>query len=244
MIHVPPGGPNVVGATGGSGTRVVARVMRAGGMFIGRDLNRSDDAVAFGAFSDAWINRYLTGEAQLEEMNAELERLVSRHLEDRRGETSWGWKEPRSIYLLPFLHAELPSLRFLHVVRDGRDMAFSANQQQPRKHGAALLGEEVAGSPEAAIAVWAEVNTAAADYGGRELGPAYARLRFEDLCADPPAGVERILAFFGLEADAAKLARKEVKPPDSLGRWRREDPDEIERLERTAGAALERFGYR
>ena len=40
----------------------------------------------------------------------------------------WGWKEPRSIYLLSFLHRHLPALRFLHVVRDGRDMALSKNQ--------------------------------------------------------------------------------------------------------------------
>ena len=50
----------------------------------------------------------------------------------------WGWKEPRSIYLLPFFHQQLPALRFLHVVRDGRDMALSANQNQLRKHGNGL----------------------------------------------------------------------------------------------------------
>ena len=51
-------GPGVTGATGGSGTRVVARVMRRGGMFIGTDLNVSEDALDFAAFSDRWIDRY------------------------------------------------------------------------------------------------------------------------------------------------------------------------------------------
>ena len=32
-------GPNVIGATGGSGTRVVARIVRHGGMFIGTNAN-------------------------------------------------------------------------------------------------------------------------------------------------------------------------------------------------------------
>ena len=60
--------------------------------------------------------------------------LVRTHLADLpRSATAWGWKEPRSIYLVPFLDAAMPSLRFLHFVRDGRDMAFSENQNQLRQ---------------------------------------------------------------------------------------------------------------
>ena len=246
-IRVPPGGPNVVGATGGSGTRVVARVLRAGGMFIGKHLNRSDDAVAFGAFSDEWINRYLTreDEAVLAPMRDALERLIAEHLADRRKELHWGWKEPRSIYLLPFLRETMPGLRFLHVVRDGRDMAFSSTQQQPTKHGEAMLGvgDDLPTEPERAIALWATVNGRAADFGETVLGSAYARIRFEDLCTAPEPTVRQLLDFFDLEGDAGRLARKEVKPPSSLGRWQHEDPAVVERLEAIGGEALERLGY-
>ena len=75
------------------------------------------------------------------EAAAELRALVARQHAEADGRP-WGWKEPRSVYLLPFLAAELPGLRFLHVVRDGRDMAFSENQVQLRKHGDAVLGRE------------------------------------------------------------------------------------------------------
>ena len=34
----------------------------------------------------------------------------------------------------------MPKLRFVHWMRDGRDMAFSENQQQLRKHGETVLG--------------------------------------------------------------------------------------------------------
>jgi hypothetical protein len=245
-LDVPPGGPGVIGATGGSGTRVVARIVRAGGMFIGKRLNRSDDAVDFGAYSDEWINRYVTrtGDAVLAPMTDALERLLAEHLAGRRKEPKWGWKEPRSIYLLPFLHDVMPSLRFLHVIRDGRDMAFSSNQQQPAKHGDAALGtDDGASDAERSIALWAHVNTQAAEYGEQVLGPAYTRLRYEDLCTEPEPAIRQVLAFFDLEADPGKLARKEVKPPSSLGRWRDADPGVIARLETTAGDALVRFGY-
>ena len=40
-------GPYVIGATGGSGTRVTARIVRAAGVYIGTELNPYEDAVAF-----------------------------------------------------------------------------------------------------------------------------------------------------------------------------------------------------
>src|SRR5262249_10334108 len=135
--------------TGGSGTRVFARIVRRGGMYIGARLNESEDAVDFGDFSDRWINqfadvrRYPVAVSLVEQMRGELDALLHVHLAMLGGEArAWGWKEPRSIYLLPFFHEAFPNVRFLHVVRDGRDMAYSGNQNQLRKHGAALLTHE------------------------------------------------------------------------------------------------------
>ena len=165
----------MIGATGGSGTRVVARIVRAGGMYIGRNLNRYEDALDFGYYSDRWINRYLASgregpdAALAEEMASDLRSVVADHCAGLPAETiRWGWKEPRSIYLLPFLREQLPTLRFLHFVRDGRDMAFSDNQKQLRKHGpAALAGRLSWRQPVRSIALWSRVNQSAADYGER-----------------------------------------------------------------------------
>jgi len=229
--------PGVIGATGGSGTRVVARIVQQGGMFVGSDLNRSLDALDFAAFFDRWVGRELAPGAA-----AELRALVARQHEEADGRP-WGWKEPRSVYLLPFLAAELPGLRFLHVVRDGRDMAFSENQTQLRKHGDAVLGASDEPDELRSIALWREVNLQAADFGERELGDRYLRLRFEDLCAEPGARVAEVLAFFGLEGDAERIAADEVRAPESIGRWREADPETVRALEERAGDALRRFGY-
>ncbi|HTS73383.1 MAG TPA: glycosyltransferase [Gaiellaceae bacterium] len=229
--------PGVIGATGGSGTRVVARIVQQGGMFVGSDLNRSLDALDFAAFFDRWVGRELAPGAA-----AELRALVARQHEEADGRP-WGWKEPRSVYLLPFLAAELPGLRFLHVVRDGRDMAFSENQTQLRKHGDAVLGASDEPDELRSIALWREVNLQAADFGERELGDRYLRLRFEDLCAEPGARVAEVLAFFGLEGDAERIAADEVRAPESIGRWREADPETVRALEERAGDALRHFGY-
>jgi hypothetical protein len=236
-------GPGVIGATGGSGTRVVARAVRSAGMFIGTDLNRSEDALDFAGFSDRWVDTVARGERP-PELVGELRALVARQWRSRPdGSRAWGWKEPRSLYLVDVLEDELPGLRFLHVVRDGRDMAFSENQVQLRKHGDAVLGRGE-GEAEAvrSIRLWCEVNLRAADVGER-LGGRYLRIRFEDLCAEPEPVLARIFDFFGLEGDVERIAAEEVSAPPTLGRWRSQDPATLRALQSEAGEALSGLGY-
>jgi hypothetical protein len=242
-------GPNVVGATGGSGTRVVARILRDGGMFTGDKLNPYEDAVEFGFYSDRWIDSYFTSGGDLadgvrEEMTADLRAVLADHLSGLPAESvAWGWKEPRSIYLLRFWNETMPDVRFLHFVRDGRDLAFSENQNQLKTHGKAVLGDELrkAKTPVRSIALWNRVNAQAADYGERELGERYLRVRFEDLCAEPGPVVTSIYDFFGLEGDAAAIGEAAVRPPETLGRWRSHKL--ADELTRTGEATLGRFGY-
>lgn len=243
--------PNIIGATGGSGTRVVARIVRAGGMFTGTRLNESDDAIDFGKFSDRWINTFLRDEATARagvtesRMKRGLDSILAAHCASLSPGQTWGWKEPRSIFLLSFYHRLFPSLKFLHVVRDGRDMAFSKNQNQLRRHGRAVLEwrERLKSQPVRSIALWSRVNLAAAEYGENHLRENYLRVRFEDLCRAPVESTERILRFFDLTGDAAMIARQEVAPPASLGRWRTRSADERRKLNHTGARALGKFGY-
>jgi hypothetical protein len=247
-------GPYIIGATGGSGTRVAARIIRHGGVCPGTNLNLSEDAMDFGAFSDRWINRFVKahGEQRAQALEREMKKDLESVLEQHRGRQArrdhlspWGWKEPRSIYLLPFWQRQFPSLKFLHMVRDGRDMAFSSNQQQLTKHGRALLNwrERLMSRPSRSMLLWSRINTMAADYASQHLPGQYLLVRFEDLCAEPEREIRRIIEFFELAGDAAEIARKEVAPPVSLGRWRAQHPATVSKLERMGEEALKRFGY-
>ena len=42
----------------------------------------------------------------------------------------WGWKEPNTYISLPELATVFPDLKYIHVIRNGLDMAFSKNVQQ------------------------------------------------------------------------------------------------------------------
>jgi len=244
-------GPGIIGATGGSGTRVLARIVRAGGMFIGTNLNDYQDALDFGLFSDRWIDRVCGGNGELDAttrtaMLAELEDIVQRHCADSPSDMrTWGWKEPRSIYLLPFFAAAMPTTRFVHFIRDGRDMAFSDNQTQLIKHGDAVLEPRLRKlqKPAKSIGLWNLVNLRAVEYAEAAMPDRYLRVRFEDLCADPEGTARLVYEFLGLEGDPGDLARAEVSPPATLGRWRNEKPATVRELEQIAEPALTRFGY-
>ncbi len=244
--------PKVIGATGGSGTRVVGRIVRAGGMYIGTNLNDYQDALDLGGYSDRWINQFVSGghlaglsEDVRADMVADLADALEAHRRDLPDDAiAWGWKEPRSIYLLPFFNSVMPKLRFVHWMRDGRDMAFSENQQQLRKHGQTVLGPKRIGrmKPGRSIALWTTVNTWAADFGEQQMPGRYLRVRFEDLCTQPVETVQRLYDFFELEGDVEEAAA-EVRPPSTLGRWRKEPAKTLAELQGIASPALERFGY-
>ena len=246
--------PIVIGATGGSGTRVLAQILEQAGVFIGADLNRALDAKPLTVFFDLWINLYAARDTVLNQDEAEcllapMARSLTTALTDHWSGADaagrvWGWKAGRSIYLLPFLHSRFPRLRFVHLVRDGRDMAFSDNQAQLSKHGPTFLdqAERQFGVPIQSIILWNRVNLAAAAYGERELHDQYLRIRFEDLCTDPQAAVGRLLEFGGLAGDVQELAAL-VQPPATIGRWREQRPRLAQQVQRFGKKGLRRFGY-
>jgi hypothetical protein len=240
--------PWVIGATGGSGTRVVARIVRECGVFMGENLNPAGDSLELSKFVDKWVPMYSGRSGDTPNratMERDFEQAIGEHLApflDRS--RPWGWKSPPSMYLVPFLHQQFPRLRFLHLVRDGRDMAFSVNQNQLRKYGPAILSEEENrwSLPVRSVALWSRANLQAAVYGEKTLKDCYRRIRFEDLCYEPVATVARILEFFELDGNVSALAEL-PSAPVSIGRWRDQDSDLLESVQEVGHEALRAFGY-
>lgn len=248
--------PIVVGATGGSGTRVVGGLLANAGVFMGVRLNGAGDAMDFEPFLDDIINPTLEHTRSLsyelsglpspfrDKTVSRLREIVERYRADRpTNRPAWGWKNGRSMFILPFISEACPGFRFVHLIRDGRDMALSSNRNQPRKHYAALFGRPFTNpDPVAAIELWARANLEVAAWGETSLGERYLRVRFEELCERPAWTVEGLLGKLSLRADATRAANGIIKPT-SIGRWRKEDERLIEKLNGTARVALEEFGY-
>jgi Sulfotransferase family len=245
--------PVLIVGTGGSGTRVVARLVERMGVFLGKRLNAAHDAEA--------MTRYLeTCRSEIPRLwraPGDVPRWMTRELVDallrqRRGiphpRAPWGLKNPRAMFYLPHLHRVCPGLRLIHVVRDGRDMAFSTNRYQLDVLGdvySLALRTRLADAPVPvrAIALWSEINCAVARWGEATLGGRYLRLRFGDLCAAPVATIEQIAGFLALPRGAARPLLADVEPPPSIGRWREQDPVLLARVLAEGEPGLRAFGY-
>ncbi len=246
--------PVVIGAVGGSGTRVVARIAQASGCFLGGNRNESEDAIDLMEFYDRWINRYLLVEntpiprQEQELMDRELDSSIAKLRSSIASEnSSWGWKNPRSILMLPYFHERFTGMKFIHILRDGRDMAISSNQEQLRRHGPAVLRDYAVNAPQAvrSAAYWARVNETAANYGRLRMGQDYLMIKYETLCHRPKESVLEILEFLGGNSrDADEIAARYVAPSQTTGRWSSlNEPSLVSAVQAELVSALQRFGY-
>jgi hypothetical protein len=208
----------------------------------------------FVEFYDRWINRYLVRDqvplCQEEEelMGKDFLACVARH---RLGipayDAPWGWKEPRSHYLLPFFHAKYPDMKLIHVVRDGRDMAFSSNQNQLRKHSGAILDPSLRKAPQPvqAASLWAKTNLAAASYGERKMPERYIMIQYERLCVAPLETAKALTDFLGCSDVDLHSVVVGISLPESIGRWHKTgDQSLLSAVQAQADEALGKFGYR
>jgi len=252
--------PLIIAGTGGSGTRVARQALSCCGLFLGAHLNRSGDAMAFEPWLDEFIDPVLTITHGLDYRPEALpEALHERALEDLRQRVQaylaelpqpgapWGLKNPRAMYLLPLWAELFPDLRFLHLVRDGRDMALSENQRQVQKHFLALFGHPPPEHlPTASLELWAKVNRETRQWGERHLGDHYRVLHFEELCRRPREMIAELCAFAGLpppQGEQLEAAVAVVLPLASSGRWRSADDYSKEVFRRLGRDALTLFGY-
>jgi hypothetical protein len=249
--------PIVIGGTGGSGTRLVQSILVNAGVFMGHHLNAVGDALDFVGALDRFINPIVThtrslnyrpadlpadlGQSAISELGAAARRIAA---DCPWAASQWGWKNPRSMFVLPILHEIYHQLRFIHVLRDGRDMAFSSNQNQPQQHYAALFDEApTAITFEDALRFWAKANCEVSSWGLNNLGDRYLILRLEDICDQPEPQIRRLLQWLDLPDRNASALRALVATPKSMGRWRQRDASVKATLDQIGGGALRYFGY-
>jgi hypothetical protein len=248
-------GPIVIGGSGGSGTRALAEFLYRNGVDMPKERNTAFDCVQFTEFLRRWMDPILAVTRGLdyrfddlpEEMRGAIADDLAATLASmraslrRQNRSRWGWKCPRNVVVLPVLAALVPDVVFVHLVRDGRDMLLSENQNQARRFFGVLIGGHYGVDPgQASAATWAKINTEVARFGEAVLGPRYLRVRYEDLCAASPA--ERKVLLLRL-----KLRRRVLdgvfEASTGTGRWRSLTAWRLRPLHRLLAPALLRFGY-
>jgi len=156
----------------------------------------------------------------------------------------WGWKEPNSHIYLEHLARRFPRMRYIHVMRHGLDMAYSANQAQLRNWGSLYgIEHDSGGSPAArALQFWIRSNQVAMRKAEQLLGARFLVVRFDDLCDRPRAEIRRLCDFVGVTVNEEELDRLAAlpQPPASRGRYRDRD---LANFDDASIAAVEALGF-
>ncbi|TDG15112.1 hypothetical protein E2F43_02425 [Seongchinamella unica] len=152
------------------------------------------------------------------------ESLLAAPLRNRRDE-HWGWKEPNSHVLLPQLDRCFPQMKFVYVMRNGLDMAFSDNHNQLQYFwGDLMLEGDTSPTPRNLLRYWIASHKRMQGFRQR-LGHRLHFLSFDRLCLDPEGELEALREFAGIQISKkvmAQLADK-VSPPATMGRFRNHD---------------------
>ena len=125
---------------------------------------------------------------------AELVDSVFRGCGNLQGKPRWGDKTPKYIDEVRRLSVLFPGAKFVHVIRDGRDVCMSLR-------GFRWQGESIYSIGE----YWRDVINAG-KRAERLLGPeAYLEIDYEDIVLDPESSLRRVCEFLGEKYEARML---------------------------------------
>jgi hypothetical protein len=182
----------------------------------------------------------------------DLVEIVYRWHMEVEGKSRWGDKTPAYIEIVPPLAALFGNAKFIHLIRDGRDVAKSFQRQG--WHGPWMQGY----TREWSRAVELDMQLSKSPLNERIL-----RVRYEDLVLHPEPTLRRICAFIDARFEdqmlrwqakvdnAVPLREKTIHSslgrdmnPSDVGRWKREMTSrEIFVAEALIGTQLSHFGY-
>ncbi len=151
----------------------------------------------------------------------------------------WGDKTPVYTADLPVLQELFPTAQFIHIVRDGRDVALSGYQMH--------FGAKNA---YAAARQWSNVLTQVQTFAAMVPKTAFMELRYEDLLTNPVGTFARIIAFLDIEdpdgqvsATVGQSAARDLRT-GNFGKWKTDlSRREQDMFVAIAGPQLARYGY-
>jgi len=140
----------------------------------------------------------------------------------------WGWKEPNSHLLLGQYAEIFPDFKFIHTIRHGLDMAFSANQKQMKNWWELYFpkgDDDRTYSPQKSLKYWVKANQTISNTAKKLKPDQYLLLNFDRLCEDPEEIAPELIRFLGLELtdDQYKMVIDLPRSPSSIGRYKEHD---------------------
>jgi hypothetical protein len=184
-------------------------------------------------------------------------RVVMESVAEAQGAPRWAVYNPDNVLYVERLKASIPNALFLHIIRDGRDVALSL-----RKMGGftPLPWDRVGTASLAATALYWEWMVRSGREQGSKFPSDYFEVRYENLTVNPHQTLQKLGSFLDHDLDYERIqkaglgcvsesnssfrdeaAEKKVSP---LGRWKKRlSRSEVAAIEIAVGECLEQTGY-
>jgi len=197
------------------------------------------------------IRRKVLGECR---NGGDFLRMVMEEIARDQGVERWADCTPEHLLFLRRIKQTIPDALIIHIIRDGRDVALSLEEQKWIRR---LPWDRT--RPLFAAGVYWEWMVRRGREEGRKLGNDYYEVRFENLIADPRSTLASIGEFIEHDLDYDRILSNgigSVNEPNSsfgknaskefhpVGRWKKAlAREELASLEAMIGDTLQGFGY-
>ncbi len=263
FAHLGP--PVIVFNKSHSGSRLLAQLLSDLGVFMGADLNEPEndalpilDLVHFIAERHIpdFAGLYQNGDPDLPQA---VRSSMAAHLQGFQSPGRWGWKLGVTTYIVPVLAHIFPEAKFVHLVRDGRDVAFCDHvapkaafwrkiyfhtDRIERWIGFPLTNRAYRANSHIFNARHWVMSVSLGRAYGAMLGDRYIEIRYEDLIGDL-RGTARVLCDrLELAYDDERVTALSQKVYSGrVNKWRREPKRRIREVLAILEPTLSEFGY-
>jgi len=182
-------------------------------------------------------------------------RIVMDEVAGNQNVDRWIDSTPTNVPHMLRIQHDFPDAVFLHIIRDGRDVALSLDKRSWSRP----LPWDRNRSLAAAGLYWEWIVRKARKLG-EALGPNYLEVRYEELVADPVRALVRVADVLGRELDYVRIQQASIgsvgKPLTAfkedllegrfapVGRWKEKFPaEQLLEFEALVGDYLEELGY-
>lgn len=252
-----------------SGSRLLAQLLQEAGVFMGTHLNESRDSLDVLRLVEHLVEHHYPDYAPLWRNAGPAAAAVARiareaftsHLEGLPPESirPWGWKLCETGHILPVIDRLFPNARYIHLIRDGRDVAWCDHRGPDSPFWRKIYFNtdriRVFGGRPCTMAeyrrrphVYNALHWVNAVMVGRAFGAMlrerYLEVRYEDLCSNFETAARDVLHFVGVTAPGPAIARlaPSVRTA-SVGKFNRARPAAMEEVMAIAKPMLLSLGY-
>jgi hypothetical protein len=170
-----------------------------------------------------------------------------------QGVDRWAVYDPDNVLYIPRIKADIPEALFVHIIRDGRDIALSLKKMGEFRP---LPWDRKSGSLLATALYWEWTVHKGRKYGS-QIPDDYIEVHYEDLVRNPASTLATLGAFLHHDLDYERIrsainrlksnssfVEEEKGRANPVQRWKEKlSTRDIAAIEALVGSCLEEFGY-